>query len=123
MPAPLPHDVRQRVADAIRAGRGRNEIARTEGISTGAVTKIAETERLTFTHPAPTVATRARQVDSELARLRREQRLLEAALSAQPTRQNGRPTKTWERLSYAMYNNDRHATGRTYARAEAGTLT
>lgn len=112
MPAPLPQTTRDAVADDIRAGcLGRNAIARKHGISAGVVTKIARANEFWFPNDWQTMAgARARQIDLEAARLEREDELLNELLSLpQTTRQrDGRETKAYRRLSYKLYDLQRH---------------
>lgn len=70
MPAPLDPDKRNAIADAIRAGGTRNQIARDHGVSGATVTSIAKTENLTdaFDRSATKEATAASVVDGALWR-------------------------------------------------------
>ncbi|MFF2387826.1 hypothetical protein [Agromyces sp. NPDC058104] len=110
---PLPRTTRDAVADAIRAGRGRNEIARAFGISTGSVSNIARDSGLWFERSSVTAeASHARQVDMWAARVEREARLLDEYMALTNTmRPDGRPTRAEKRLSYALYNVRRHHDG------------
>lgn len=66
----LTDEERDQIADAIRAGKSRNEIARAFDRSAGTVTKIAKDRGLEFDRSLTADATRARQADA--ARLRAE---------------------------------------------------
>ncbi|TFC78151.1 hypothetical protein E3O45_05930 [Cryobacterium sp. TMS1-20-1] len=112
-PVPIPIDMRRRIAGRIGMGAGRNQIAREFGISTGVVSKIAREYRLYFENTgAASVATQARQIDQWAVRVDREDELLQAYLALTRTqRPNGQMTRTEKRLSYAIYNVNRHHKG------------
>ncbi len=59
MPAAIPGDERREIADAVRAGGRRNEIARKFGRSPGAVSKIAAACGVEFDRVQTEKATRA----------------------------------------------------------------
>lgn len=108
---PVPRSTREAVADEIRAGRGRNELARAYGISPGSVTNIAREFHVYFSNDWRTrEASEARRIDAELARLEKEQQLLDELLRLPTTtrRRDGRETKAYRRISYALYNLRRH---------------
>jgi|UPI0008DA3ED8 transposase-like protein len=110
MPAPLSPTRRAAIADDIRAGKGRNAIARDHGISPGTVTTIARREHLWFEQCTRTAAaSEARRIDCEAIRVRREQELLDQYLALPTTiRSDGRETRTARRLSYQLYDLHRH---------------
>ncbi|WP_022891245.1 hypothetical protein [Agromyces subbeticus] len=112
-PPPLPRELRDRVADDIRAGMGRNAIARAHGISTGSVTNIARDYELWFERSAHTAeATRAQQIDQWAARIEAEDKLLSQYFAlTRTTNRSGEPTRSERRLSYALYNVRRHHNG------------
>ncbi|GAA1768359.1 hypothetical protein [Agromyces humatus] len=112
-PLPLPRSTREAVAADIRAGKGRNAIAREHGISPGSVTNIARDYGLWFDRSTQTaIATHARQVDLWAARVTKEDKLLNQYLALTTTMtRSGRPTKAEKRLSYALYNVNRHHNG------------
>jgi transposase-like protein len=112
-PSPIPAETRRRIASRISMGAGRNQIAREFGISTGVVSKIARENRLYFENTgAASVATQARQIDQWAARVDREDELLRAYLALTKTqRDDGTPTREEKRLSYALYNVNRHHKG------------
>lgn len=60
----LTDEERDRIADAIRAGKSRNEIARAFNRSAGTVTKIAQDNGLEFDRSATKQATEAKQTDN-----------------------------------------------------------
>lgn len=110
MPAPLPLERRQAIAEDIRAGIGRNAIARKHQVSPSTVTGIARDEQLHF--PDDWMTTRAslsRQHHAADARAQREARLIQDLLVTQGTRtRDGRETKAHRRITYALYDNNRH---------------
>lgn len=111
MPAPLPRETRGAIADDIRAGLGRNAIARKHSVSAGTVTNIARSEELWFANDWMTMTgTEAHRVDAEAARMKREDELIDRLLALpQTTRQrDGRETKAYRRISYALYDVKRH---------------
>lgn len=110
-PTPLTPEQRAAVADDIRAGMGRNAIARKHRISTGSVSNIARDEGLHFERDWVTVAgTEAHRIDCELARLERREALLDEymALTTTSRLRDGRETRAAKKLGYALYNIDRH---------------
>lgn len=112
MGIPLSPQLRQDVADDIRAGElSRNAIARKHHISAGSVTNIARAEGLWFENDWMTaVGTEAHRVDCEIARLEREGALLDQymALTVTNRLRDGQETRAAKKLSYALYNIDRH---------------
>lgn len=111
MPKPLAHEQRTAIADDIRAGMGCNAIARKHGVSPSTVSKIARSEELHFPDDwKTTIAAENRRYHAELQRIQREESLLNDLLALpQPTRaRDGRETKAYRRLSYALYNLHRH---------------
>lgn len=68
MGKPLTDDERARIADAIRKGSPRNQIARDFGRSPGTVSAIAKAHELTFDRSATKHATEARQADNQAKR-------------------------------------------------------
>lgn len=116
MPAPLSREIRSLIASSIRFGIGRNKIARTLGISAGFVTKVAREEGLHFSNDwMTTTATEAHQVDCELARLERQEELLGEYMALPQTSRlrDGKETRRSKKLSYALYDLDRHTKRRT----------
>jgi hypothetical protein len=112
-PVPIPIDTRRRIAGRICMGGGRNQIAREFGISTGVVSKIAREYRLYFENTgSASIATQARQIDQWAVRVDREDELLRAYLTlARTQRPDGTSTRKEKRLSYALYNVNRHHKG------------
>jgi transposase-like protein len=112
-PTPIPAETRRRIASRISMGAGRNEIAREFGVSTGVVSKIARENRLFFENTgAASVATQARQIDQWAVRVDREDELLRAYLAlTRLQRPNGDMTREEKRISYALYNINRHHKG------------
>lgn len=111
-PTPLSSEQRNAIADDIRAGMGRNAIARKHGVSAGSVTSIARQENLFFDRCVQTAtASHARQIDQWKERVDRADELLSVILNA-PRRQNGTETRAERRASYALYDLDRHHNGR-----------
>lgn len=111
MPAPLPRNQREAIAQDIRAGMGRNAVARKHGVSAGTVTKIARTKGLFFERCTQTaVASRARSIDCAAARVDREEALLQQYLALPRTfrLRDGRETRAARRLSYKLYDINRH---------------
>lgn len=111
MPTPLSPIIRRTVADDIRAGLGRNVIARKHHISPGSVTNIARAEGLWFENDwMTTVGSDAHRSDCEHARLKREAELTNELLSLPQTsrQRDGRETKAHRRLSYKLYDLQRH---------------
>ncbi|TFC03642.1 hypothetical protein [Cryobacterium mannosilyticum] len=112
-PTPIPTETRRRIAGRISMGAGRNELAREFGISTGVVSKIAREYGVYFENlGAAAVATQARQIDQWAVRVDREDELLRAYLALPLTqRPDGSMTRQEKRLSYAIYNVNRHHKG------------
>ncbi len=111
---PIDQELRRRIGDDIAVGHGRNEIARRYRVSPGLVSKIAGERKLWFakcTQTAPAV--QARQIDAWAARIDREAEL-EAKLDqlARPYNHDGTPTRQHKKLTYALYNLNRHNNGR-----------
>lgn len=107
---PIPADVRDAVLADIRAGLGRNAIARARGISAGSVSGIARAAGAFFPRCVDTAtATRARQIDLAAERLDREAKLWEIYLGA-PLRRDGRETRQSRRASYKLYDLSRKST-------------
>lgn len=81
MPAPLDPDKRAAIAQAIRDGNGRNEIARFFEVSPGSVSNIAREEGLTdaFDRTATERATEAARLDMAAWRASFAQRLAQRA--------------------------------------------
>ena len=84
MPPRLDPDLRQQIAEAIRDGGKRNEVARQFGVSVGSVTKIAQEDvgREAFDRSATKNATAARVADSRARRAAIASRLLDEAVAA-----------------------------------------
>lgn len=81
MPPRIPTETREAIADAIRAGRPRNEIAREFDCSPGTVSNIASERDLTdaFDRSATKNATEARLADNRSRRAELSSRLLTKA--------------------------------------------
>lgn len=79
MGARIPNEERQAIADDIRAGLPRNEIARRHGRSEGSVSNIAAEHGLTFDRSAVENATRARTTDMAARRAALAEDLLDDA--------------------------------------------
>jgi hypothetical protein len=111
-PVPLDPDLRRRIGDDIAMHvAGRNELARRYGVSPGVVSKIARERGLYFENDwQTTTATECRRVDQELRRLEREEELETELLELRPAfrLRDGRETKARRRLSYALYDVNRH---------------
>lgn len=110
MPAPLDPMVRAAIVWDMRAGAGCNQIALQRGVSPGTVSKIARQEGHFFKRAVHTAtAARAHQIDCAAARLEKEIELTRQYLTSPGTRRrDGRETKASRRLSYQLYNLDRH---------------
>lgn len=112
MPAPLATAVRQAIIEDIGVRRlGRNEIARKHSVSPGVVTKIARAEHLYFENDWKTqVGSAAHRLDCELKRVQRENELLDDIMELPVTslQRDGRETKAYRRLSYKLYDLQRH---------------
>jgi hypothetical protein len=113
---PLAPELRQQIGDDIAAGFGRNEIARKYGVSPGVVTKICRERHLYFANDWMVgTAAHARQVDlfarrdARIAEL--EAQLEDLILSGKASRANGKDTRAYKRLTYALYNAKRHHNG------------
>jgi len=106
-------EVRARIATEITAGGGRNDIARRHGVSTGYVTKVARQHGLMFQNHHTVKATQARQIDQWAERVDREDALEREYLALERTfrSRDCRPTRAERRLSYALYNVNRHHNG------------
>ncbi|WP_448002562.1 hypothetical protein [Agromyces bauzanensis] len=116
MPKPLPlaRTTREAVAHAIRAGEGRNAIARTFGISPGSVTNIARERGLWFERCTQTAtASRARQIDQWAERVDRVDHLMRKILALPTTmRHDGTATRAIRRLDSQLRDANRHHNGR-----------
>lgn len=112
MPKPLPPELRAAIIEDIGVRRlGRNEIARKHSVSPGVVTKIARAEHLHFENDWRThVGATAHRLDCEFKRIEREDELLREVLELPQTtrRRDGRETKAYRRLSYKLYDLQRH---------------
>lgn len=111
MPAPLPAEQRQAISDDIRAGLGCNATARKHHVSPSTVSGIARDEHLSFGEDWKTVAAVSALVaDAGAARAEREALLIQELLTlAQAVRaRDGRETKAHRRLSYRLYDLNRH---------------
>lgn len=111
-PTPLTPEQRAAVADDIRAGMGRNAIARKHGISAGSVTNIARAEHLWFDRCTQTaLASLNRSADLYRERVNREIQLWEQLLALpQTTRlRDGKETRAYRRLNRELDNLHRHA--------------
>ena len=98
----------------IAAGLGRNEVVRRRQVSTGMVSKIARERGLWFERCTQVAtASAARQIDMWAARVDREAEL-EARLDKLEVKQmfHDQPSRKRNRLSYALYNLERHHNGR-----------
>ncbi|WP_309617704.1 hypothetical protein [Salinibacterium sp.] len=115
MPRTVPIDpkLREQIGDDIAVGFGRNDIARRHSVSPGLVSKIARERGLGFRNAwMAGDAVKARQIDLWAARAEREDELLNQYLALPTTtNRNGRPTREEQRLSYALYNVNRHHNG------------
>lgn len=115
MTAPLSPEKRAAIVHDIRftiPKLGRNAIARKHGVAAGTVTKIARAEGLWFDNDWITQAgSEAHRVDCALARMNREDELLDQYLALPQTcrQRDGKETRAHRRLSYALYNVNRHA--------------
>lgn len=117
MPAPLAAEVRAAIADDIRAGElGCRAIARKHQVAASTVSTIARHEGLAFDNDwMTTTATDCRRYYAEIERGKREDALIEELLSLPQTSRarDGRETRAYRRISYALYNLRRHQ-GRQY---------
>lgn len=117
-PLRIPDQLRNTIGDEIAVGFGRNDIARRHGVSPGLVSKIARERGLGFRNTwMVDTAVQARQIDLFKQRMDKAEALereLEQTITA---RANGNPanahktTKREKKLSYAIYNLDRHHNG------------
>jgi hypothetical protein len=112
-PEPISPRLRQEIADEIISGAGRNELARRYGVSPGLVSKVARERGLWFDRCVNTAtATHARQVDQWSVRVDREAELFDEHLALERMhRPDGKETRKAKRLSYALYNINRHHNG------------
>lgn len=111
MPTPLSPERRAAIVDDIRAGNGCNATARKHSVSPSTVSNIARDNELHFDNDwITTTAAACRRIYAEAARLEREEQLIGEFLALpQTTRQrDGRETKAHRRMSYALYNLNRH---------------
>lgn len=110
MPAALSLERRAAIADDIRAGEGCNAIARKHHVSPSTVSGIARANELYFEDDWMTrAAASSRPYYAELARFEREDALINELLSVQTARaRDGRETKAYRRISYALYDLQRH---------------
>lgn len=114
-PLRTPDHLRQQIGDEIAVGFGRNEIARRHGVSPGLVSKIARERGLAFrnTHMVDTAIT-ARQIDLWKQRVQKAEALeaeQERLLASKDPLHAHEPTRRERKLSYAIYNLDRHHNG------------
>jgi transposase-like protein len=79
VPPPLDPAKRAAIAEDIKAGKKRNEIARIHGVGAGTVTRIAQLEGLSFDRSETENATRAVQLDNKARRTALAARLLNKA--------------------------------------------
>ena len=63
MAAVLTDELRRQALELIRAGQGRNAVARTTGLTTNQVTRVAHDAGLSFDRSATAVAVKARSLD------------------------------------------------------------
>lgn len=119
-PLRTPDHLRQQIGDDIAVGFGRNEIARRHGVSPGLVSKIARERGLGFRNTwMVDTAVQARQVDlfkqraDKAEALWQEQlQLIGSRVAADPLKARpARTTRREKKLSYAIYNLDRHHNG------------
>jgi len=110
---PISSVLRERIGDDIAVGHGRNEIARRYDVSPGLVSKIARERGLGFRNTwMVDVAVPARQIDLYAKRIERMDELLDEYLALPKTvRPDGKRTRREKRLSYAIYNLERHHNG------------
>jgi hypothetical protein len=110
-PTPVPAKTRREIAMRIESGDGRNELARQYGLSTGVISKIAREHHLLFAKTGVAIAaTQARMIDQWAARTDREDELLSEYLGLETTmRPDGSASRKEQRLSYALYNVNRHS--------------
>lgn len=112
MPDRFPQSQRDAIAADIRLGLGRNAIARLHGVSTGLVSKIARENKLFFEQCVQTAqATECRSIDAWGPRVEREDKLFREYLALEQLHRtrDGKDTREHRRLSYALYNVNRHA--------------
>lgn len=79
MPPPLDPAKRQAILNDIKAGHSRNRIARDHGVSGSTVSKLANTEGLSFDRSQTKNATEAKKADNAALRAATSRRLLEKA--------------------------------------------
>lgn len=111
MPAPLSRERRHAIAEDIRAGVGCNETARKHGVSPSTVSGIARDEELYFENDWMTLtAVRCQQAYAESARIDRYDRIFREFMALPQTERarDGRETKAYRRVSYALYDVNRH---------------
>lgn len=112
MPKPLAAERRAAIAEDIRAGElGRNAIARKHHVAAGTVTNIARDEDLWFPNDwRTTTGSEAHRADRAMQRIQREAELLDELLALPQTsrQRDGRETKAHRRLSYKLYDLQRH---------------
>ena len=110
---PISPELRQRIGDDISVGFGRNEIAKRYFVSPGLVSKIARERGLGFRNAWMVGdAVHARQIDLWAARVQREGELLDQYMALPTTIDRaGKRTRAEKRLSYALYNVNRHHNG------------
>ena len=110
-PIPLSQQTRDAVEADVAAGIGCNAIARAHGISPSSVSTIAHQAGLWFQNDhMTTLAAENRRWQATRARLAREGELVEELPQLPDTSRarDGRETKAYRRLSYALYNVNRH---------------
>lgn len=111
MPAPLSRERREAIADDIRAGIGCNQTARNHHVAPSTVSGIAREHGLHFDDEwMTTTAVTCRRNYAELDRMEREDDLIEELLALPQTSRarDGRETKAHRRLTYALYDVNRH---------------
>lgn len=82
MPRPFTDDERARILQAVKAGKGRNEIAREHNRSPSSISKIAHAAGLNFDRSKTEVATKAKQADNRARRAELAPRFLDKAEEA-----------------------------------------
>jgi hypothetical protein len=112
---PIPLETRRRIAGHLAITGKRNATARHFGVSTGVVTKIAREFAIYLSGAEHThTATHARQIDLWAARIAKLEKLEAEFNEAQMNRaMSGSPLPSTKerRISYALYNTDRHHNG------------
>lgn len=97
----------------MRAGLGRNAIARKRGISPGSVSNIAREIHHSFERCVDTAtATEAHQIDMAFARVQRAEQAWTTYLATPARRRDGRETRRARKASYQLYDIDRKHNGR-----------